>query len=66
MEPIQIRRILRAEKIKPKKVDVANGWPNQKRKQYVWKISDPELKLVLELIKKYNETAATKDLLKKI
>lgn len=47
VEPIKVRRVLRAEGIKPKKVEVQDGWPNQKRRQYFWEINDPELKKVL-------------------
>lgn len=47
VEPIKVRRVLRLEGIKPKKVEVPEGWPNQKRRQYVWDLRDPELKKVL-------------------
>jgi len=50
LKPVQIRRILRANQIRPKLVDVVDGWPNQKRIQYVWKTTDPELKTVLAAI----------------
>lgn len=50
LKPVQIRRILRANQIRPKLVDVVEGWPNQKRIQYVWQITDPELKTVLAAI----------------
>lgn len=58
MKPIQTRRILRAEGIRPKKVEVPNGWPNQKRRQYVWNLNDPELKRILPLLMRESKTKA--------
>lgn len=63
LKPVQVRKILRANQICPKLVEV-DGWPNQKRVQYVWLTTDPELKQVLAAIHEVIAPEEESDLLK--